>query len=340
MQYFNDNTGIWPESKSFDDHGYGPVPSRWKGICQTGELFSIHSCNRKIIGARWYAGGIDPSLLAGEYRSPRDSHGHGTHTASTAAGSFVSNASFHGLGSGTARGGAPRARLAIYKACWVDVGCLDATVLKAIDDAIHDGVDILSLSLGGQLNPYYASIHAVAKGISVVFAGGNDGPVPQTIANDLPWVITVAASSIDRSFPTVLTFGDDQALPPARAVAADGYLQDVAKRLNEAKAAGVIVARPPLGLLSTCQVLCVNVDKGRRAKILAYATSSRFATFSLVLGILKRREANVPIQHQLIWQFASGEGEPGIQHCGEQSDGAQGGSFLLQRVERAVPRTN
>lgn len=123
----------------------------------------------------------------------------------------MSNVSFHGLGSGTARGGAPRARLAIYKACWVGVGCLDATVLKAIDDAIHDGVDILSLSLGGQLNPYYASIHAAAKGIPVVFAGGNDGPVPQTIANDLPWVITVAASSIDRSFPTALTFGDNQA---------------------------------------------------------------------------------------------------------------------------------
>ncbi|CAD5181677.1 unnamed protein product [Musa acuminata subsp. malaccensis] len=326
------DTGIWPESRSFDDHGYGPVPSRWKGICQTGELFSIHSCNRKIIGARWYAGGIDPSLLAGEYKSPRDSQGHGTHTASTAAGSFVSNVSFHGLGSGTARGGAPRARLAIYKACWVGVGCLDATVLKAIDDAIHDGVDILSLSLGGQLNPYYASIHAAAKGIPVVFAGGNDGPVPQTIANDLPWVITVAASSIDRSFPTALTFGDNQASgqslfygskhdgsielmdggscsaesinctnvagkivlcddgePPARAVAADGYLQDVAKRLNEAKAAGVIVARPPLGLLSTCQVLCVNVDRGRRAIILAYVASSsspvvRVSPASNILG--------------------------------------------------------
>lgn len=87
----------------------------------------------------------------------------------------------------------------------------------------------------------------------------------------------------------------DDGEPPARAVAADGYLQDVAKRLNEAKAAGVIVARPPLGLLSTCQVLCVNVDRGRRARILAYVASSRFASFSLVLDILQRREANVPI---------------------------------------------
>ncbi|CAL9111799.1 unnamed protein product [Musa textilis] len=201
---------IWPESRSFDDHGYGPVPSRWKETCEVGQNFTVSHCNHKIIGARWYAGGVDPSLIEGDYQSPRDSEGHGTHTASTAAGSLVSDASFHGLGAGTARGGAPRARLAIYKASWAKAGCPDAAVLKAIDDAIHDGVDILSLSLGGLLQPNFASIHAVAKGIPVIFAGGNDGPVTQTISNDLPWVITVAASTIDRSFPTLLTLGDNQ----------------------------------------------------------------------------------------------------------------------------------
>ncbi|XP_064954997.1 subtilisin-like protease SBT3.5 [Musa acuminata AAA Group] len=204
------DTGIWPESRSFDDHGYGPVPSRWKGTCEVGQNFTVDHCNRKIIGARWYAGGVDPSLIEGGYQSPRDSEGHGTHTASTAAGSLVSDASFHGLGAGTARGGAPRARLAIYKVCWAEAGCRDAAVLKAIDDAIHDGVDILSLSLGRLLHPIFPSIHAVAKGITVIFSGGNDGPVTQTIANDLPWAITVAASTIDRSFPTLLTLGDNR----------------------------------------------------------------------------------------------------------------------------------
>nr|XP_009387964.1 PREDICTED: subtilisin-like protease SBT3.5 [Musa acuminata subsp. malaccensis] len=204
------DTGIWPESRSFDDHGYGPVPSRWKGTCEVGQNFTVNHCNRKIIGARWYAGGVDPSLIEGDYQSPRDSEGHGTHTASTAAGSLVSDASFHGLGAGTARGGAPRARLAIYKACWAKAGCPYASVLKAIDDAIHDGVDILSLSLGAIHFSIFASIHAVAKGITVVFSGGNAGPVPQTIYNDLPWVITVAASTIDRSFPTLLTLGDNR----------------------------------------------------------------------------------------------------------------------------------
>ncbi|KAG6497655.1 hypothetical protein ZIOFF_045559 [Zingiber officinale] len=205
--------GIWPESKSFNDYGYGPIPSRWKGTCQTGQNFTMNNCNRKIIGARWYTGGIDASNLNVDYKSPRDFNGHGTHTASTAAGSFVSNTSFHGLGVGTARGGAPHARLAIYKALWGRLGKgSDASVLKAIDDAVHDGVDILSLSLGGRFLPSFVTIHAVAKGITVVFSAGNDGPLPQTISNELPWVITVGASTMDRSFPTIITLGNNQKL--------------------------------------------------------------------------------------------------------------------------------
>ncbi|KAK8461282.1 hypothetical protein SEVIR_1G007583v4 [Setaria viridis] len=65
-------TGIWPESPSFDDSGYGPVPAKWKGVCQTGVKFNATSCNRKIIGARWYTGGLDAKELSGEYRSARD----------------------------------------------------------------------------------------------------------------------------------------------------------------------------------------------------------------------------------------------------------------------------
>lgn len=144
--------------------------------------------------------------------SPRDFGNHGTHTASTAAGGLIYNASFHNLATGNARGGAPRARLAIYKACWGRrIACGGAALLAAIDDAINDGVDILSLSLGGP-EEIPGTLHAVAKGITVVFSAGNDGPAPQTIKNSVPWVITVAASTIDRSFPTVITLGSNQRL--------------------------------------------------------------------------------------------------------------------------------
>lgn len=155
-----------------------------------------------------------------EYLSPRDASGHGTHTSSTAAGVAVENASFMGLAKGLARGGAPSAWLAVYKICWSTGGCSSADILAAFDDAIFDGVDILSASLGSDPPlPTYVedalaigSFHAVAKGISVVCSGGNSGPYPQTVINTAPWVITVAASTIDREFPSRIILGNNQTL--------------------------------------------------------------------------------------------------------------------------------
>ncbi|CAO2166680.1 unnamed protein product [Urochloa humidicola] len=205
------DSGIWPESKSFSDQGYGPVPSRWKGVCQVGQAWGSNNCSRKIIGARFYTAGQPEEILKSDYLSARDVGGHGTHTASTAAGSVVEGASFHGLAAGVARGGAPHARIAVYKVLWgSDAGGDDATLLAAIDDAIHDGVDVLSLSVGGFSDNSFGALHAVQKGITVVYAAGNDGPSPQTVENTSPWVITVAASKMDRSFPTVITLGNNQ----------------------------------------------------------------------------------------------------------------------------------
>ncbi|XP_037473564.1 subtilisin-like protease SBT3.6 isoform X1 [Triticum dicoccoides] len=210
------DTGIWPESRSFSDQGYGPVPSRWKGKCQVGPDWGNNNCSRKIIGARFYTVGIADKYLKADSLSPRDHNGHGTHTASTAAGSTVEEevASFHGLAAGVARGGAPRACIAMYKSLWsVDETGSTASVLAAIDDAIHDGVDVLSMSLAsrdGSDDYSFATLHAVQKGITVVLSAGNDGPRAQTVANSSPWGITVAASKLDRSFPTVVTLGNKQ----------------------------------------------------------------------------------------------------------------------------------
>ncbi|XP_019099349.1 PREDICTED: subtilisin-like protease SBT3.5 [Camelina sativa] len=223
------DTGVWPESESFNDNGVGPIPSHWKGGCEPGEKFISTNCNRKLIGAKYFINGFLAenkgfnSTESRDYISARDFIGHGTHTSSIAGGSFVPNISYKGLSGGNLRGGAPRARVAIYKACWyVDqlgaVACSSSDILKAMDEAMHDGVNVLSLSLGAQI-PLYpetdlrdriatGAFHAVAKGIIVVCAGGNSGPAAQTVLNTAPWILTVAATTLDRSFPTPITLGN------------------------------------------------------------------------------------------------------------------------------------
>lgn len=113
------------------------------------------------------------------------------------------------MGNGTAKGGSPRARAAAYKVCWPPINgseCFDADIMKAFDTAIHDGVDVLSVSLGGEPNDYFsdglaiASFHAVKNGVVVVASAGNSGPTPGTVSNVAPWLITVGASTIDREF--------------------------------------------------------------------------------------------------------------------------------------------
>ena len=214
------DSGIWPEHVSFQDHGMPPVPARWRGSCEEGTKFSPSNCNKKLIGARSFYGGY---LAAGnkineteQYLSARDTSGHGTHTASTAGGNLVENANLFGLANGSAAGMRYTARIAVYKVCWP--GCTTVDILTAMVQAIEDGVDVLSLSLGStsEAEPYYqdylaiASFLAFESGIFVTFSAGNSGPYKYTAVNTAPWIMTVAASTIDRSFPTTVKLGNGQ----------------------------------------------------------------------------------------------------------------------------------
>lgn len=211
------DTGVWPGSKSLDDKGFGPIPDRWKGECETGTGFSASSCNRKLIGARYFSKAYEatygPIEEKVESRSPMDDDGHGTHTATTAAGSTVTGASLFGFASGTARGMAPRARLAVYKACWLG-GCFGSDILAAMEAAIGDGVDVLSLSIGGSLSDYtndvvaYGAFKAASNGIFVSCSAGNGGPTPLSLSNVAPWIATVGAGTLDRDFPAYVTLGN------------------------------------------------------------------------------------------------------------------------------------
>ncbi|KAG7537544.1 PA domain [Arabidopsis suecica] len=210
------DTGIWPESESFNDTGMSPVPSTWRGACETGKRFLKRNCNRKIVGARVFyrgyeaaTGKIDEEL---EYKSPRDRDGHGTHTAATVAGSPVKGANLFGFAYGTARGMAPKARVAAYKVCWVG-GCFSSDILSAVDQAVADGVQVLSISLGGGISTYsrdslsIATFGAMEMGVFVSCSAGNGGPDPISLTNVSPWITTVGASTMDRDFPATVKLG-------------------------------------------------------------------------------------------------------------------------------------
>ncbi|KAL4599151.1 hypothetical protein ACB092_11G106800, partial [Castanea dentata] len=205
------DTGIWPELESFNDKGFGPPPSKWKGVCEGGLNFT---CNNKIIGARYY-GGSRPNST----QSARDGDdGHGSHTASIAAGNRVNNVSFFGLAQGTARGGVPSARIATYRICQPD-GCPNEDILAAFDDAIADGVDIISISVGGvEATDFFedtiaiGAFHAMQKGIVTSHSAGNHGPSYGSTVSVAPWLISVAASHTDRLFIDKVVLGDGRTL--------------------------------------------------------------------------------------------------------------------------------
>ena len=209
------DTGIWPERPSFsNDAGFGPVPPRWKGACDSylPSFNASDACNLKLIGARAFFSGYEAALghpmdESLEFRSPRDSHGHGTKTASTAVGSPVRGSSFLGF--------APLHRLAVYKVCWLP-GCYDSDILAGFEAAISDGVDIISVSLGSYPSPYsgdpiaLGAFAASKLGILTSCSAGNDGPSFFTVSNVAPWIFTIAASSVDRDFPAFVTLGNGE----------------------------------------------------------------------------------------------------------------------------------
>lgn len=199
------DSGIWPESDSFKDEGFGPPPKKWKGACEGGKNFT---CNNKVIGARYYL-----------TDSARDEWGHGTHTASTAAGNAVKDVSFYGLAQGTARGGVPAARIAVYKVCSREKSCSAHNTLGAFDDAIADGVDIITISVSFTAIRDFdedpiaiGAFHAMEKGILTSNSAGNNGPSGATVSSVAPWMLTVAASSMDRRIIDKVVLGDGRTL--------------------------------------------------------------------------------------------------------------------------------
>ncbi|CAN1332964.1 Subtilisin-like protease 3 [Linum perenne] len=197
------DSGIKYDHPSFGDKGMPPPPARWKGKC---ELNGKMTCNNKLIGARSF---VSPGNLSEDIF-------HGTHTAGEAAGMAVKGANVFGQANGTAMGIAPFAHLAMYKVCATSVQCLESSVLAAMDAAIEDGVDVLSLSVGNPTDmPLYddgialGAFRAIQNGIFVSCSAGNGAPETYHVVNGAPWILTVGASTIDRDIRTTVTLGNN-----------------------------------------------------------------------------------------------------------------------------------
>ncbi|URD78611.1 subtilisin-like protease [Musa troglodytarum] len=195
-------SGVTPGHPSYDDHDMPPAPAKWKGRCD----LNATVCNNKLIGAMSF---IDyNNVTRRSTHEPIDYDGHGTHTSTTAAGAFVKGANANGNAKGVASGMAPRAHIAAYKVCYGDE-CQGHDILAGMDAAVDDGVDVLSLSLGGDSEPQ-GGFNAINRGVFVSCSAGNSGPDHSTLSNDAPWLLTVGASTMDRSLLATVKLGDGQ----------------------------------------------------------------------------------------------------------------------------------
>jgi len=215
------DTGFWPENPSFaalpepraDD---ATIAAKFNGICDTTGPDPV-TCNNKVIGARFYNSAGLASANPGEHANPRDYDGHGSHTASTAAGNFGVHATINGQFIGVLSGMAPAARISVYKVLYENSANTTASgssadIVAAVNDAINDGVDVINFSVGDNVDSFGAEelafLNAAAAGVFVSAAAGNAGPGATTVDNAMPWETTVAAGTFDQGYSTTVTLGN------------------------------------------------------------------------------------------------------------------------------------
>jgi subtilisin family serine protease len=217
------DSGIWPEHPSFADDGsystlagYGEVPCEF-GNTDHNAADMPFECNDKLLGARQSLETYRAVIGADddEFDSARDDDGHGTHTASTAAGNAGVQASVLGVPRGEVSGVAPRARVIAYKGLG-NLGGFGSDLAAAIDQAVADGVDVINYSVGGGASltgaDDIAFLFAADAGVHVATSAGNTGPGEATIGGpaSVPWLTTVGASTQTRSFGGEVLIGSGE----------------------------------------------------------------------------------------------------------------------------------
>jgi hypothetical protein len=214
------DTGIWPEHPMLEDKGIANPKPGQTFECNFGTSGQAgdapFTCNDKLLGAYAF---VDTNLAVNGYQagffcktdgsacSARDAEGHGTHTSTTAAGDKVNSSVLLGVDRGPVSGIAPGASIIFYRVC-INNSCYQSDSIAATEQAIEDDVDAINFSIGG--GPAYndpvelAFLDAYASGIAVNASAGNSGPGAATTEHGGPWVTTVGASTLPRSFESTL----------------------------------------------------------------------------------------------------------------------------------------
>jgi uncharacterized repeat protein (TIGR01451 family) len=207
------DTGINHDHPSFADiggDGYDHVNPLGSGNYIPGSHCDVVDpgfCNDKLIGA-W-----DMVLSASDPGSPEDSDGHGSHTASTAAGNVIPGAALVAPTTTLVRdisGVAPHANVIMYDVC-IET-CPGSALLAAVDQIVVDaaalpnGIAVFNYSISGGNDPYNDSVelafqNALAAGIYVATSAGNAGPGAATTGHNSGWAANTAAMTHRRALP-------------------------------------------------------------------------------------------------------------------------------------------
>lgn len=290
------DSGIDVEHPAFQDHTMTPPA----GYPLANDFADLQLTNGKVIVARSYVyllANRDPDWSA------RDRVGHGTALASAAAGIQAAGplANISGV--------APRAWLGSYKIFgtpgYNDYATGDA-ILKAIDDAVADGMDVINLSFGDDLAPRLeddpdaqAVERAARAGVIVVVSAGNNGPSLNTLASPAtaPSAVAVGATANDRTFAAsveaegVGRFVGVAGSGPAPSGEISALFADVAELDGTGLACSALPARSLAGrialiLRGTCtfETKLNNAQRAGAAAAVVYAADATTRPFVMGVG--------------------------------------------------------
>jgi subtilisin family serine protease len=284
------DTGVEVSHPAFQNSGL----SAPEGFPLTTTSADAAYTNGKIIVARSYVSLLprrDPD------NSARDRVGHGTALASIVGGVRAAGTL------ATITGVAPKAWIGNYKVFGTpgtNDSTSDAAILKAIDDAVADGMDVINLSLGSDFAPrldddleVQAIERASRAGVVVVVSAGNNGPSLNTMASPgtAPSAITVGAVTNERTFaasvdvPGLGSFAAVTGSGPSPSVPVTGEVAD-AGLACDSFAGGSLNGKVALILRGTCtfETKLNNAQRAGAIAGLVYAAESAPEPIGMSVG--------------------------------------------------------